>query len=369
MKILVTGANGFVGKNLISQLKNIGYSNIYEVTRETDSLTLEKYVKDCQFVFHLAGINRPKEIRDFTEGNEGFTKKLLQLLKNYNNKSPIVFSSSIHAEKDDPYGNSKRACEELLFSYSRETGVEVFIYRLPNLFGKWCRPNYNSVVATFCYKIARNEPIEIHDRETVLTMCYIVDVLDEFIEALNGEPVMDGKFCVVPVTHTIKLGELADKLYSFKASRESLILPSLEKDFDRALYSTFLSYLEEEQFSYPLKKNIDHRGWLAEFIKSKELGQIFISKTKPGVIRGNHWHHTKAEKFLVIQGEAIIRFRKIDSTNVIEYHVNGETPEVVDIPVGYTHCIENTGEDDVITLFWASEVFDPEKSDTYFLEV
>lgn len=369
MKILVTGANGFVGKNLISQLKNQGYENIYEVTRATDPHLLEQYAKECEFVFHLAGVNRPIEKSEFIEGNEGFTKRLIELLEKYQNKSPVLFSSSIQAEKENPYGNSKRACEQLLFSYSRATGAKVFIYRLPNLFGKWCRPNYNSVVATFCHKIARNQPIEIHDRKTKLTMCYIDDVVHEFLSALEGRPTVNGKFCSVPVTYEVGLGELSDKLYSFRANRKSLIMPSLEKEFDRALYSTFLSYLEEDNFSYRLKKNSDNRGWLAEFIKSKELGQIFISKTKPGVIRGNHWHHTKVEKFLVIQGDATIRFRKIDSDKVIEYQVNGEIPEVVDIPVGYTHSIENTGIEDVITLFWACEIFNPEKPDTYYVEV
>ncbi|MDQ0155365.1 capsular polysaccharide biosynthesis protein CapF [Robertmurraya andreesenii] len=369
MKILVTGSNGFVGKNLISQLINKGYENIYKVTRDTDSSTLEQYLKECQFVFHLAGVNRPLDKREFVEGNEGFTSKLLGLLKKYNNKAPVLFSSSTQADKDNPYGNSKRACEELLFRYSGETGAKVFVYRLPNLFGKWCRPNYNSVVATFCHKISRNEPIEIHDPETSLTMCYIDEVLNEFLRALDGNPTKYGEFCTVPMTYEVKLGELAEKLFSFKANRESLVMPSLEKEFDRNLYSTFLSYLEEDNFSYRLKKNSDNRGWLAEFIKSKELGQIFISKTKPGVTRGNHWHHTKVEKFLVIQGEATIRFRKIDSDKVIKYHVNGEVPEVVDIPVGYTHSIENTGDEDVITLFWACEIFDPEKPDTYYVEV
>lgn len=369
MNILVTGANGFVGKNLISQLKNKGYENISRVTRETDITTLEQYAKKCQFVFHIAGVNRPSHKEEFKEGNEGFTVNLLKFLKKYNNKSPILFTSSIQAERDNPYGNSKRACEDTLFSYSRETGVNTYIYRLPNLFGKWCRPNYNSVVATFCYKIARDQPIEIHDLEKKLTMCYIDDLLAEFFRAFHGKPTLEGDFCTVPVTHEIKLGELADKLYSFKANRDSLVMPSLEKELDKCLYSTFLSYLEEDNFSYRLKKNSDNRGWLAEFIKSKELGQFFISKTKPGVTRGNHWHHTKVEKFLVIQGEATIRFRKIDSDKIIEYKVDGEVPEVVDIPVGYTHSIKNTGKEDVITLFWACEIFDPNKPDTYFVEV
>lgn len=369
MKILVTGANGFVGKNLISHLKNRGYKMIFEVTRTTAPHQLEEYVKECQFVFHLAGVNRPKDPAEFLTGNEGFTQTIIELLAKYENRAPILFTSSIQAEGDHPYGNSKRACEELLFSHREATGAQIFIYRLPNLFGKWCRPHYNSVVATFCYRMARNQPIDIHDPERILTMAYIDDVLSEFLRALEGEANKEEEFCSVPVTYEVELGELAQKLQSFRENRESLIMPSLEKEFDRALYSTYLSYLEEDNFSYRLKKNSDDRGWLAEFIKSKELGQIFISKTKPGVTRGNHWHHTKVEKFLVIQGEATIRFRKIDSDKVITYHVNGDIPEVVDIPVGYTHSIENTGTEDVITLFWACEIFNPEKPDTYYVEV
>ena len=224
-------------------------------------------------------------------------------------------------------------------------------------------------VATFCHNIARDLDIQVNDPNVELNLCYIDDVLAEFLQALKGNESRMDNFCIIPVTHKIRLGEVADKLYSFKNNRGSLVMPSLEEEFDRALYSTFLSYLEEDNFSYKLKKNADNRGWLAEFIKSTSMGQIFISKTKPGITRGNHWHHTKVEKFLVIQGEAVIRFRKIDSDNVLEYKVNGEIPEVVDIPVGYTHSIENIGDEDVITLFWACEIFNPEKPDTYFAEV
>lgn len=369
MRILVTGANGFVGKNLIVQLQNKGYNQIFNVSRETDLALLEEYVKECDFVFHLAGVNRPIEEKEFMEGNLGFTRELLHLLKKHNNKSPILITSSTQAEKENPYGKSKKACEDLLFKYQEETGVSTFVYRLPNLFGKWCRPNYNSVVATFCYKIARDIEIEVHDPKANITLCYIDDVIAEFINALEGNETVKGAFCDVPITHNITLGELADKIYLFRNNRETLVMPSLEKEFDKALYSTYLSYLEENNFSYKLKKNEDHRGWLAEFMKSYSMGQIFISKTKPGITRGNHWHHKKVEKFLVIQGEAKIRFRKIDTESVIEYKVNGEIPEVVDIPVGYTHSIENIGQEDVITLFWACEIFNPEMADTYFVEV
>ena len=304
------------------------------------------------------------------DGNYELTGKLLGLLKKHDNKSPVLLTSSIQAVLNNPYGRSKRAAENLLSFYSKETDTKAYIYRLPNLFGKWCRPNYNSAVATFCHNIAKNIEIQIHNSNAELTLCYIDDVIAEFIRALEGNQSINADgFCFIPTTHKAMVGEIAEKLHSFKNNRESLIMPSLEKDFDRALYSTLLSYLEEDNFSYKLKKNVDNRGWLAEFIKSKETGQIFISKTKPGITRGNHWHHTKVEKFLVIQGEAKIKFRKIDSEKVLEYKVNGEMPEVVDIPVGYTHSIENTGDEDVITLFWACEIFNPEKPDTYFVEV
>lgn len=369
MKILVTGAGGFIGKNLIAELKNRGFSNIFEVQKETDFFLLSKYTKECDFVFHLAGVNRPNDEKDYMVENYGFTVKLLELLRMHQNKSPVLFTSSIQADLGNPYGKSKKASEGLLFKYGQETGAKILVYRLPNLFGKWCKPNYNSVVATFCHNIARDKEIQIHNKETVLILCYIDDVIEEFLQALEGNETREGDFCRVPVNHQITLGELSDKLYSFKENRESLVMPSLENMFDRALYGTFLSYLEDDNFSYKLKKNVDHRGWLAEFIKSQSMGQIFISKTKPGVTRGNHWHHTKVEKFLVIQGEAVIRFRKIDSEHVTEYKVNGDNPEVVDIPVGYTHSIENTGDVDVITLFWACEIFNPEKPDTYYVEV
>ncbi|MDZ5473318.1 NAD-dependent epimerase/dehydratase family protein [Bacillus sp. 31A1R] len=369
MKILVTGANGFVGKNLIAELINRGYKNIFKVTKETESFLMESYIAECDFIFHLAGVNRPKNENEFMEVNRDYTLELLELLKKHNNKSPILLTSSIQAEKDNLYGKSKKAGEDLLFSYSKDTGAKVLVYRLPNLFGKWCRPNYNSVVATFSHNIARGIDIQIHNSNVELTLAYIDDVINEFLRAIEGGESRKGEFCYVPVTHRVRLGEIAEKLYHFKDNRESLVMPSLEDEFDRGLYSTFLSYLEEDNFSYKLKKNVDNRGWLAEFIKSKSMGQIFISKTKPGITRGNHWHHTKVEKFLVIQGDAVIRFRNVHSDKIIEYKVSGEVPEVVDIPVGYTHSIQNTGTEDMITLFWACEIFNPEKPDTYFVEV
>jgi UDP-2-acetamido-2,6-beta-L-arabino-hexul-4-ose reductase len=368
-KILVTGARGFLGKNLIAELRNKGYTDIFEFSRETDPALLDAYTQDCQFVFHLAGVNRPSDEREFMEVNYELTSDILNLLKKNNNKSPVLITSSTQAEMDNPYGVSKKAGEDILLSYSKETGAKAIVYRLPNIFGKWCKPNYNSVVATFCHNIARDVDIQINNADAELTLTYIDDVLAEFLRALEGNETRDGEFSYVSTTYQITVGQLADKLCAFRKNRDTLIMPSLECAFDKALYGTYLSYLEEDNFSYKLKKHEDNRGWLAEFIKSTSTGQIFISKTKPGVTRGNHWHHTKVEKFLVIQGDAAVKFRKIGTDEVLEYIVNGDIPEVVDIPTGYTHSIMNTGDEDVITLFWACEIFDPERPDTYYLGV
>lgn len=369
MKILVTGANGFVGKNLIAELNNRGYKDILKCTRETTKTQLDQYTKECEFVFHLAGVNRPKDEKEFMEGNFGFTSELLNLLKKNNNNSPILITSSIQAEKDNPYGKSKKAGEDLLFKYSKETGVKVYIYRLPNLFGKWSKPNYNSVVSTFCYNIARGLDIQIMDPNVELNLCYIDDVLDEFLRALKDNPTREGEFCIVPVTHKIKLGKLAELIQSFKKSRKDLSIPNMEDSFTKKLYSTYLSYLPEDKFSYPLKMNTDNRGSFTEFIRTPERGQVSVNVSKPGITKGNHWHHTKNEKFLVVSGEGLIRFRKIDSDEIIEYRVSGEKLEVVDIPTGYTHSIVNIGDTDMVTIMWANECFDPENPDTYYLEV
>jgi len=370
MKILVTGSKGFVGKNLTVELKNRGYKHIFEFDQETSRKLLDKYVKECEFVFHLAGINRPKDEKEFMVNNFGFTSELLDLLKRNNNKAPILITSSIQASLDNPYGRSKKEAENLLFSYSKETGAKVFVYRLPNIFGKWCRPNYNSVVATFCYNIANNIDIKINDSCAEVVLCYIDDVMDEFLKVVENKKYSKAnKLINFSKTYEITVGELAKKIYSFKKNRETLIMPGLANSFDRALFGTFSSYLPKDDFSYKLEKSKDERGWLAEFIKSESMGQIFISKTKPGITRGNHWHHTKVEKFLVVNGEAIIKFRKINTNEIINYKVNGDKPEVVDIPPGYTHSITNIGKDDAVILFWASEIFNKEKPDTYYLEV
>jgi UDP-2-acetamido-2,6-beta-L-arabino-hexul-4-ose reductase len=369
MKILVTGAKGFVGKNLIAELRNRGYNEIFHFTRESDSSLLEKYAKECDFVFHLAGVNRPKDEAEFMKGNFDLTFQLLEFLKKHNNKAPILITSSTQAEKDNPYGRSKKAGEDLLFNYYYETDVKVHVYRLPNLFGKWSKPNYNTVVATFCHNIARGLDIQINNPDADLNLCYIDDVIEEFISALVGKPTMQDDFCVVPVSYNIKLGELAYLINNFKESRTNLSIPNMEADLTKKLYSTYLSFLPENQFSYDLKMNCDQRGSFTEFMRTPERGQVSVNVSKPGITKGNHWHHTKNEKFLVVSGEGLIRFRKIESEEIIEYRVSGEKLQVVDIPTGYTHSIVNVGESDLVTVMWVNECFDPNKPDTYFLEV
>ncbi|PFI47442.1 capsular biosynthesis protein [Bacillus cereus] len=369
MKILVTGAKGFLGKNLVAELNNQGYKEIFEFSREDNITLLERYTRECDFVFHLAGVNRPKDENEFMEGNAGFTSQLLNLLKKYDNKVPVLITSSIQAENNNPYGKSKKAGEEALFNYSKETGAKAYVYRLPNLFGKWSKPNYNTVVATFCHNIARGLDIQVTDPDVELNLCYIDDVLEEFFKALNHAPTIQDDYCVVPVTHNIKLGELANVIKSFKEGREDLSISNMGDALTKKLYSTYLSFLPENKFAYDLKMHSDHRGSFTEFIRTPERGQVSINISKPGITKGDHWHHTKNEKFLVVSGEGLIRFRKIDSDDIIEYRVSGEKLQVVDIPVGYTHSIVNVGENDLVTVMWVNECFNPEKPDTYFLEV
>lgn len=369
MKILVTGSQGFVGKNLIAELRNRGYDNIFEYTRYTEESLLEEYTKECDFVYHLAGVNRPKDEKEFMEGNFGFTSELLELLKKHNNKAPILITSSIQAERDNPYGKSKKAGEDLLFNYNKETGAKVLVYRLVNLFGKWSKPNYNSAVSTFCHNIARDIEIQVNDPEVNLSLSYIDDVVKEFINAMEGNPTIDEEFCVVPVIHSVRLGKVVELIKSFRDSRQDFFIPYMNDPLTKKLYSTYLSYLPEDKFSYELKMNLDSRGSFTEFVKSPERGQVSVSVSKPGITKGNHWHHTKNEKFLVVSGEGLIQFRKIDTDRIIEYRVSGEKLEVVDIPTGYTHNIINVGDTDLVTVMWANETFDPENPDTYFLEV
>lgn len=381
MRILVTGAKGFVGKNLCATFKNIAEgkdksfgidSNIevFEFDIDTDVSLLDTYCKDCDFVFHLAGVNRPETEDEFMKGNFGFTSTLLDTLKKYNNICPVMISSSIQAELDNPYGLSKKAGEDLIFSYSDETGAKVLVYRLPNLFGKWCRPNYNSAVATFCNNIAHDLPITVNNRDVNMTLVYIDDLVSELISALKGEENKNGVFCKVPVEHKITLGEIVDLIYSFKESRENKsVLDMTDGSFSKKLYSTYLSYLPEDKFSYPLKINVDNRGSFTEILRTADRGQFSVNISKPHITKGNHWHHTKNEKFLVVSGNGVIRFRKIGEEKVIEYFVSGDKLEVVDIPTGYTHNIENLGDTDMVTFMWCNECFDPNKPDTFFEEV
>lgn len=370
MNILVTGAKGFLGKNLISELKNKDEYTIYEFDIDTPHEELEKYCETADFVFHLAGVNRPENETEFMQGNFGFTSILLEKLKKYHNQCPIMISSSIQASLDNPYGLSKKAGEELLKKYSSETGAKVYIYRFPNLYGKWSRPNYNSVVATFCYKIARDQEVIVNNPNAMIELCYIDDVVKELCTCLTHSPSFNELgFCAVNPTDQISVGELKSLIIGFKDSRKTLSVPNLEKRITKNLYSTYLSFLPEDDFSYDLKMNIDDRGSFTEFLRTPDRGQVSINISKPGITKGNHWHHTKNEKFLVVKGEGVIRFRRIDSTEVIEYFVSGEKLEVVDIPVGYTHNISNLGETDMVTVMWVNESFDPDQPDTYFMEV
>lgn len=369
MKILVTGANGFIGKNLIAELKNQKYSDILAFDLDTDPSLLDTYCQEADFVFHLAGVNRPQEQSEFMTGNFGFSSALLDLLKKYKNRCPIMISSSAQAAIDNPYGKSKKAGEELMFEYARETGAKSLVYRFPNVFGKWCRPNYNSAVATFCYNIANDLPISVNDPSVVMTLVYIDDLVEELLLALHGNEHSVDAFCEVPVTHTILLGEIADLIYSFKQSRKERSVPDMSSGITSKLYSTYLSYLPKDQFSYPLIMNKDNRGSFTEFLKTPDRGQVSVNISKPGITKGNHWHHSKNEKFLVVSGEGVIRFRMLGTNEVIEYNVSGEKLEVVDIPTGYTHNIENLGKTDMVTIMWVNECFNPDKPDTYFLEV
>ena len=369
MKILVTGANGFIGKNLIAELEHEGLGEILSCTRATAPEVLDEYCREADFVFHLAGVNRPLEETEFKEGNVDFTARLLSLLKAHGNSCPVMLASSIQAERDNPYGRSKQAGEALVFQHGEETGARVHVYRFPNVFGKWCRPNYNSAIATFCHNIAHDLPIRVNDPSIRLDLVYIDDVVRELIQALGGQANREGAYCTVPVVHSVTLGDISALIQSFRDSREKRLVPDQGDAFTKKLYSTYLSYLPEDQFSYRLTMHTDPRGSFSEFLKSPERGQVSVNVSKPGIIKGNHWHHTKNEKFLVVSGTGVIRFRKVGEEEVFEYHVTGEELEVVDIPPGYTHNIENVGATDLVTIMWANELFDPERPDTFFLEV
>ncbi len=382
MKILVTGAKGFVGRNLVEALKTIRDGKdrsrgidtdieIFEYDIDTAPELLDAYAAECDFVFHLAGVNRPLDEKEFMEGNFGFTSTLLDLLKKHKNKAPVLITSSIQAALDNPYGKSKRAGEELIFRYGEEHGVRVCVYRFPNVFGKWCRPNYNSAVATFCYNIAHDLPITINDRNHMMTLVYIDDVLDELIRALKGEENRNGRYCAVPVEHNITLGEIADLIYGFKRSREDLSVPDVtDGSFSKKLYSTFLSYLEPDNFSYKLTMNRDSRGSFTEILRSANAGQFSVNISKPGITKGQHWHNTKNEKFVVVKGHGLIQLRKIGSDDVVNYEVNGDEITVVDMIPGYTHNIINLSDtEDLVTFMWANECFNKDRPDTFFEEV
>lgn len=369
MKILVTGAKGFIGRNVIAELGNRGGYEVLACDVDTQEAQLEIFAAECEFVCHFAGVNRPKEEKEFMEGNFGFTDTLLKKLKSHGNRAPILITSSIQAELDNPYGRSKKAGEELLFSYGEETGARVLIYRLPNVFGKWCRPNYNSAIATFCHNIARSLPIVVNDPSVMMHVVYIDDLVEECLRAMEGSEYRQGRFCEVPVTYHRTLGEIADTIRSFADSRVSLEVPDMGDELVKKLYAAYLSYLPKDAFSYPLNMKVDERGSFTEFLRTKDRGQVSVNVAKPGIVKGNHWHHTKNEKFLVVKGEAVIRFRKIEEEEIIEYRVSGEKLQVVDIPTGYTHCIENVGEGELVTVMWASEAFDEARPDTYFMPV
>ena len=398
MKVLVTGSNGFVGKNLVASLKNIRdgkdrtrsffVEEVYEYDIDTDPSLLDTYCKDCDFVFNLAGVNRPKDNGEFMQGNFGFASTLLDTLKKHNNTCPIMLSSSIQATLigrygTSDYGKSKLAGEELFFDYSKETGSKVLVYRLPNLFGKWCRPNYNSAVATFCNNIANDLDIQVNDRSTELELLYIDDLVEEMLSALtndehhcnyDGLNIVDnntGKYCYVPTTHKATLGEIVYLLESFKNQPNTLVMPEIPNNsFAKKLYSTYLSYLSKEKTIFDLKMNKDDRGSFTELLKTENCGQFSVNISKPGITKGQHWHHSKWEFFIVVSGKALIQERRIDSNEVIEFEVSGDNIQAIHMLPGYTHNIINLSDtQDLVTVMWANEAFDPNHPDTFFEEV
>ena len=382
MDILITGAGGFVGKNLVEALKNIRdgrdrtrpgleIGEIFRCTRQTTEAELKEYCANAEFVFHLAGVNRPKDQSEFMEGNRDFTETLLGVLELTGNRCPVMLSSSTQAALENPYGESKRAGEALLRDYGARNGAKTLIYRFPNVFGKWCRPNYNSAVATFCHNRANDLPIQVNDRNTRLTLVYIDDVVRELLDALEGKEHRDGEFCCVPTTHSATLGEIVDLIESFRAQPETLLLPEIPNgSFAKKLYSTYLSYLPKEKVAFPLKMNCDARGSFTELLKTANSGQFSVNISKPGITKGQHWHHTKWEFFIVVAGHALIQERKIGTDEILEFEVSGEQIQAVHMLPGYTHNIINLSEtENLVTLMWANELFDPNHPDTFFQEV
>ena len=397
MNILVTGAKGFVGKNLCAALKNIRdgkdrtrnikIEEIFEYDIDTEKSLLDGFCENSDFVFNLAGVNRPKETAEFMQGNFGFASELLEALKKHNNKCPVMLSSSIQAtligRYDSDYGRSKKAGEDLFFKYSEETGAKVLVYRFPNLFGKWCRPNYNSAVATFCNNTANDLPIIVNDRNTELELLYIDDLVAEMLDALENNEhhcefdgintviTENGKYCAVPTTHKVTLGEIVDLLEQFKNQPKTLLMPEIPNNsFAKKLYSTYLSYLPKSKVSFPLKMNIDERGSFTELLKTANCGQFSVNISKPGITKGQHWHNSKWEFFIVVSGHGLIEERKIGSDEVLRFEVTGEKIEAIHMLPGYTHNIINLSDtEDLVTLMWANEQFDPSHPDTYFEKV
>ena len=398
MKILVTGAKGFVGKNLVCALNNLKDGKdrtrpelkidaVYEYDIENTAAELDEYCAQADFVFNLAGVNRPKDPEEFKKGNFGFASQLLETLKKHGNKCPVMLSSSIQAtligRYDGEYGRSKKAGEELFFDYAKETGAKVLVYRFPNLFGKWCKPNYNSAVATFCYNTAHDLPITINDRATELELLYIDDLIFEMCDALEGKEHRaefdgvktvlseSGKYCAAPITHKVTLGEIADLLETFGAQSKTLVVPEMpENSFAKKLYSTYLSYLPKEKIAFPLKMNEDARGSFTELLKTEKCGQISVNISKPGITKGEHWHNTKWEFFIVVSGRALIEERKIGTDEVLKFEVSGEKIEAVHMLPGYTHNIINLSDtEDLVTVMWANEAFNPASPDTYYEKV
>ena len=375
--ILITGAGGFVGRNLVATLRALGCEDLLLFEKDDTLETLADYCRRAAFVVHLAGINRPQDPGEFYRGNAGLTETMLQLLAEHGNRAPVAVTSSIQAALDNDYGKSKRMAEDAIFAHGKATGAPVYVFRMEGVFGKWCRPNYNSVVATFCHNIARGLPIEVRDPAYELPLVYIDDVVQCLLDVMrHGSARMDGEgFCRIHPVHRVTLGRLAETLQGFARARgagglPTLAVPNLAADsFEKKLYSTYLSYLPEDSFAYDLNMHCDARGSFTEFLRTPERGQVSVNISRPGIVKGNHWHHTKNEKFLVVRGEGVIRFRRIDSDQVIEYRVSGDKLQVVDIPCGYTHNIENVGDGDLVTVMWANEAFDPENPDTFYEQV
>lgn len=369
MKILVTGSNGFIAKNLIIELQNRGYHNLLLCNRDTTMETLEKYIEECDVLIHLAGVNRPPREEDFYTENVGFTEKIIEVLNEKHRQINMIFSSTIQAGRHKSYEASKQEAERILHKYAQESGSSLSVFRLPNVFGKWCRPNYNSVIATFCYNISHGLDIKINDPDAGLQLVYIDDVVDELICCLDRKNGIEDEYREIPDIYRTTVGEVAQIISSFRQERETLNVPDVGNLLVKKLYSTYLSYMEPEDYKYELKMNVDARGSFTEFLHLLNGGQVSVNVARPGIVKGNHWHHTKIEKFLVVKGTASIRFRHMITGKTIEYIVSGDKLEVVDIPVGYTHNITNIGTEDLVTVMWANETFNKDKPDTFYEEV